>query len=164
MTAILSYKTLFLLQLCLINFNGDTILSQVKNASCKAMVSKQAMKIDKASLLSIGRAESMVIAVRFTTASGQLTTRNFYLASAKDLKLYPVNLIMQWQQIGELAVLTISSDVVVKDLFLGQTLSASNFSGNFFDLVPGERKRSTIKGDAEALKGNLKYYCLNQFQ
>ena len=72
-----------------------------------------------------------------------LAENNFYFVYPKDLKLSKPNLLVKKISATEIEV---STDVLAKDIYL---MGDTQFSDNFFDLMPNTKKRITLSKPLE---------------
>ena len=104
--------------------------------------------------LSFYEADTMLVAERLC-----------YQVNPKDLALLPVNeenLRMDVQIKGKDVVVTLESDILVKDIQLYTKEGEATFSDNYFDLQPGEKRTvvcSNLRGSEKIL-----YRTLNQLK
>jgi beta-mannosidase len=92
------------------------------------------------------------------TADLNGATSNFYFRAPKELDLEAPAIEMEWEEAEGDALLTLTSDVLAKDVYLTFQGSeeeqgpgspqgpALSFSNNFFDLLPGRPKVVRIRG------------------
>ncbi len=75
-----------------------------------------------------------------------LAENNFYFVYPKDLKLSKPNLLVKKISATEIEV---STDVLAKDIYL---MGDTQFSDNFFDLMPNTKKRITLSKPLEKIE------------
>lgn len=68
----------------------------------------------------------------------------FYFAYPKDQKLPEANIETSVRQRGDAIVMTLKTDKLARDIFVEVPVQGVRFTDNFFDLLPGQRKKITI--------------------
>ena len=79
----------------------------------------------------------------------------FYFAYPKDQKLPEANIETSVRQRGDAIVMTLKTDKLARDIFVEVPVQGVRFTDNFFDLLPGQRKKITIT--------SLEGHSLNDF-
>lgn len=68
----------------------------------------------------------------------------FYFAYPKDQKLPEARIETSVKRRGEAIEMTLKADKLARDIFIEVPVQGVRFSDNFFDLLPGQRKKITI--------------------
>ena len=68
----------------------------------------------------------------------------FYFAYPKDQKLSEANIETSVRRRGDAIVMTLKTDKLARDIFVEVPVQGVRFTDNFFDLLPGQRKKITI--------------------
>lgn len=68
----------------------------------------------------------------------------FYLAYPKDQKLPEANIETSVRRRGDAIEMTLKTDKLARDIFVEVPVQGVRFTDNFFDLLPGQRKKITI--------------------
>lgn len=68
----------------------------------------------------------------------------FYFAYPKDQKLPEARIETSVKRRGEAIEMTLKADKLARDIFIEVPVQGARFSDNFFDLLPGQRKKITI--------------------
>lgn len=68
----------------------------------------------------------------------------FYFAYPKDQKLPEARIETSVKKRGEAIEMTLKTDKLARDIFIEVPVQGVRFSDNFFDLLPGQRKKITI--------------------
>lgn len=84
-----------------------------------------------------------------------------FFRKTKDLQLPPTSVSYQMKQTDGKCELTLFSSMLAKDIFIETPLQGARYSDNFFDLLPGERKKVIITSPrikkGEELPVNIKH-------
>lgn len=84
-----------------------------------------------------------------------------FFRKTKDLQLPPASVSYQMKQTDGKCELTLFSSMLAKDIFIETPLQGARYSDNFFDLLPGERKKVIITSSrikkGEELPVNIKH-------
>ena len=84
-----------------------------------------------------------------------------FFRKTKDLQLPPISVSYQMKQTDGKCELTLFSSMLAKDIFIETPLQGARYSDNFFDLLPGERKKVIITSPrikkGEELPVNIKH-------
>ncbi len=68
----------------------------------------------------------------------------FYFAYPKDQKLSEANIETSVRRRGDAIEMTLKTDKLARDIFVEVPVQGVRFTDNFFDLLPGQRKKITI--------------------
>ena len=68
----------------------------------------------------------------------------FYFAYPKDQKLPKANIETSVRRRGDAIEMTLKTDKLARDIFVEVSVQGVRFTDNFFDLLPGQRKKITI--------------------
>lgn len=85
--------------------------------------------------------------LRFTLKAkngAALADEVFYFAYPKDQKLPEARIETSVKRRGEAIEMTLKTDKLARDIFIEVPVQGVRFSDNFFDLLPGQRKKITI--------------------
>lgn len=85
--------------------------------------------------------------LRFTLKAkngAALADEVFYFAYPKDQKLPEASIETSVKRRGEAIEMTLKADKLARDIFIEVPVQGVRFSDNFFDLLPGQRKKITI--------------------
>lgn len=85
--------------------------------------------------------------LRFTLKAkngAALADEVFYFAYPKDQKLPEARIETSVKRRGESIEMTLKADKLARDIFIEVPVQGVRFSDNFFDLLPGQRKKITI--------------------
>lgn len=85
--------------------------------------------------------------LRFTLKAkngASLADEVFYFAYPKDQKLPEARIETSVKRRGEAIEMTLKVDKLARDIFIEVPVQGVRFSDNFFDLLPGQRKKITI--------------------
>jgi beta-mannosidase len=84
-------------------------------------------------------------AIMYERDGSQFSTRHYFVKPG-NLKLMPAAIRREWERSGDETALTLTSDVLAKDVMLVALDGHPVFSDNGFDLLPGEPKRIVVSG------------------
>ena len=91
----------------------------------------------------------------------QVAESDHFFRKTKDLQLPPISVSYQMKQTDGKCELTLFSSMLAKDIFIETPLQGARYSDNFFDLLPGERKKVIITSPrikkGEELPVNIKH-------
>lgn len=73
----------------------------------------------------------------------------FYFAYPKDQKLPEANIETSVRRRGNTIEMTLKTDKLARDIFVEVPVQGVRFTDNFFDLLPGQRKKITITSPEE---------------
>ena len=156
------------LELQLLDFSGTVLWQQQQPLQTPALSSTRVWQGQPP----VATPSRAVLQARLVAADQQLLAEQlwyFVPPLAQDLKA--VTPALQWQRQGEQLQLTLSSDWVIRQLWLSVTQAEEpdrvwNFSDNFFDLLPGQSRTVTLDvaglSDAECqqLMASLRCYSI----
>jgi len=74
-----------------------------------------------------------------------IADKNYYFVEEKDLALSKEKPKIDTDKAGDIIILTLSSDSLVKDVFLQSNDTEGFFRENYFDLIPGTRRKISFK-------------------
>ena len=84
-----------------------------------------------------------------------------FFRKTKELELPPASVSYKMKQTDGKCELTLFSSMLAKDVFIETPLQGARYSDNFFDLLPGERKKVIITSPrikkGEELPVNIKH-------
>jgi len=107
---------------------------------------------------------NLFLTAELKSESGQLTRRIIYLAPVKQLTLPAADITLTVKPKAGCYAITLSSAVLVKNLYLYTELSDGFFSDNYFDLLPGKEVtvdyRVTVS--TNNIAQDIKYMALNR--
>lgn len=74
-----------------------------------------------------------------------IANKNYYFVAEKDLDISKLNPKIETEKAGDIIKLTLSSDSLLKDVFLQSNDTDGVFQENYFDLIPGKRRKISFK-------------------
>ena len=95
----------------------------------------------------LGKQDAATSFLRFTLKAkngASLADEVFYFAYPKDQKLPEARIETSVKKRGEAIEMTLKADKLARDIFIEVPVQGVRFSDNFFDLLPGQRKKITI--------------------
>lgn len=95
----------------------------------------------------LGKQDAATSFLRFTLKAkngASLADEVFYFAYPKDQKLPEARIETSVKRRGEAIEMTLKADKLARDIFIEVPVQGVRFSDNFFDLLPGQRKKITI--------------------
>lgn len=95
----------------------------------------------------LSKQDAATLFLRFTLKAkngAALADEVFYFAYPKDQKLPEARIETSVKRRGEAIEMTLKADKLARDIFIEVPVQGVRFSDNFFDLLPGQRKKITI--------------------
>jgi beta-mannosidase len=137
------------LKLELMNFNGKVLWSKTTDCAVNGNSSGVVFHIDSALLLSNYDATKVFLHTSFTNNAIEIASHNLYFTQIAKLDLPKPQLTktMKYLTNGNAEIL-VSTDKLAKNLCLTSTIEG-HFSDNYFDLLPNETKKISIKCSKE---------------
>lgn len=146
------------LRVRVMTMDGKVLMERKKQATLSPLSSEVYDQFPFASLLKIQQDLSRLVVLTDFTVSGTTVSQNLnYLASTKQVHLLPAKIDFALTPSGNAYNLSLSSDVIARDVYLTFGDQDVQVSGNFIDLIPGEAINITVKTSAsfEELKKSL---------
>lgn len=129
----------------LMDFDGKSHGKWTQNGKLTANTSMLFLKKRVDELLS--KQDAATSFLRFTLKAkngAALADEVFYFAYPKDQKLPEARIETSVKKRGEAIEMTLKTDKLARDIFIEVPVQGVRFSDNFFDLLPGQRKKITI--------------------
>ena len=147
------------LKLRLIDFQGNELKKWSEEINVVSSSSAIKMNLLKSELLDESRLKDKLLLLELVDKSNNILTQNkIYFAPFKELELSKPNLSYSILEKEDVFEVILRTEKLAKDVFLVSS-STSNFSDNFFDLLPGIEKKVFIeKGkfqDLQSFENNL---------
>jgi beta-mannosidase len=134
------------LQVRALTFEGK-VLSDVVQPDTKINPDSSRMiwQATSKTLLDKQKPENCVVEIQLKSPEGKILYRRlYYMVPPKKLTLPKANINLQVEQVTEGYKLTLSSERLAKNVFIG-TEADGFFNDNYFDLLPGEKKTVIFK-------------------
>ena len=129
----------------LMDFDGKSHGKWTQNGKLTANTSMLFLKKRVDEFLS--KQDAATSFLRFTLKAkngAALADEVFYFAYPKDQKLPEARIETSVKKRGEAIKMTLKTDKLARDIFIEVPVQGVRFSDNFFDLLPGQRKKITI--------------------
>lgn len=129
----------------LMDFDGKSHGKWTQNGKLSANTSMLFLKKRADEFLS--KQDAATSFLRFTLKAkngAALADEVFYFAYPKDQKLPEARIETSVKKRGEAIEMTLKTDKLARDIFIEVPVQGVRFSDNFFDLLPGQRKKITI--------------------
>lgn len=129
----------------LMDFDGKSHGKWTQNGKLTANTSMLFLK--KRADESLSKQDAATSFLRFTLKAkngAALADEVFYFAYPKDQKLPEARIETSVKKRGEAIEMTLKTDKLARDIFIEVPVQGVRFSDNFFDLLPGQRKKITI--------------------
>ena len=129
----------------LMDFDGKSHGKWTQNGKLTANTSMLFLKKRVDEFLS--KQDAVTSFLRFTLKAkngAALADEVFYFAYPKDQKLPEARIETSVKKRGEAIEMTLKTDKLARDIFIEVPVQGVRFSDNFFDLLPGQRKKITI--------------------
>jgi len=132
------------MEMKILDFSGRQLWSKTVPVNMTANTSTEFYKTSTKELVNKMDTTQIVFSVKLMDGSKLIASNLSYFSSPKDLKL-PKPTISKVVAVSDKGYsITLSSDKLVKDLYLN-TEENGQFSDNYFDLLPGEKVTVTFK-------------------
>ncbi|MQY80488.1 MAG: glycoside hydrolase family 2 protein [Bacteroidetes bacterium] len=128
------------LRLKLIDFAGNELWSESLEIEVKQNTSDIYFEKEITGLIVENDASGIVLVSEFIVYDKSLDTDLHYFVKPKDLKLTDPGLNIELKEETDKHVIEVSSQSLVKNLFLTIDEGNERFSDNYFDVLPGETK------------------------
>ena len=137
----------------LLNFNGTVLRQWNEPIEVKANQTNQVLKIPMSMFSQAGPLNQFVIKAEFYSENDTLLAKNkIYLVPPKDLDLPDPGMAYSVSDFEDYYAVTVKAERLAKNIFVSSALP-SNFSENYFDLLPGEEKTITISKPDQVSSG-----------
>jgi beta-mannosidase len=149
------------MEMKILDFSGKQLWSKTMPVNMAANTSTEFFKTTTKELVNNLDTTQIVFSVRLLQDNKLIASNLYYLSSSKDLKLPRAAITKTVTASDQGFSITLSSDKLVKDLYL-DTDDKGWFSDNYFDLLPGEKITVTFKTKekTENFGDKLKLYSL----
>lgn len=129
----------------LMDFDGKSHGKWTQNGKLTANTSMLFLKKRVDEFLSKQDAATSFLCFTLKAKNGAaLADEVFYFAYPKDQKLPEARIETSVKKRGEAIEMTLKTDKLARDIFIEVPVQGVRFSDNFFDLLPGQRKKITI--------------------
>jgi beta-mannosidase len=148
----------------MLDFEGNVLSQRSLKTRIYPTHSNEILKISPAIQNKVIDIKSILLQVTVMENGKHLASDNYFFADPKDLKLTAASLTTKLKQKNRKLEVTLSSDKLIKNLFLSVKDFPGHFSDNYFDLLPGEQVTVTmiLKDDSRIIKEeDLKIISLN---
>lgn len=143
-----------------LDLNGKQIVQKTLPVEILANTSKPYLKMSKKELLSGNDEKSSVILLQIISGKKVITENTAYFAYPKDLNLSKPDIRFEVKQNKTGCTLELTTDRLAKDVYITCD-GNSQFSDNYFDLIPGRTKTIELKGENLGdIKGKIKIMSL----
>lgn len=126
------------LKLTLLDFNGNAIKSISEEVILVQNTSTKIFEIKKNEILNGANANDVVLKVELFDEEELLSNNLYYFVKPKDLKLENPAIVTELIVENGIQFLKITSDKLVKDLYINFKNQKVFISDNYFDLLPNE--------------------------
>ena len=128
------------------DFHGNRLNSVTLERTIRPNASQKMATLALANLLKGYPANEVLLTWQIHHDGKVLARGHKFLVLPKELKLPRPHLTKAIETTPQGITLTLSTDCLAKDVFIEIPTQGADFSDNFFDLLPGERKVVTIEG------------------
>lgn len=126
------------LSLRLLDFSGKVLSQSSQPIVLKANTASLVQTQTADALLAGAAAETSVLSVRLLDGGKVLSENTVYFKPVKDLALPKPAIVKSVKQVGGDIVVAVTSNALVKNLYLSLEAGDGRFSDNYFDILPGE--------------------------
>ncbi|NOU47572.1 MAG: glycoside hydrolase family 2 protein [Bacteroidales bacterium] len=99
--------------------------------------------------------KNCIIRVELIENEMVIADKNYYFVEEKDLNLSKEKPKIDTEKAGDSIILTLSSGSLIKDVFLQSNDTEGFFRENYFDLIPGTRRKISFKPSGKIAAGDL---------
>ena len=128
------------------DFHGNRLNSVTLERTVRPNASQKMATLALANLLDNRPRNEVVVTLQIRHGGKALYNGHKFLALPKELALPRPHLTQAIETTPQGVTLTLTTDCLAKDVFIEIPTQGADFSDNFFDLLPGERKVVTIEG------------------
>ena len=152
------------LKIQLMDFDGNVLWQDSLSFTTPSNSSSPVFEISTAELLKKGKPLEMVLVSEIQIPGRKTFTDLHYFVEPKNLKLEKPEITVQVSEENDYFKVSISSDKLVKNLFLSAGNFPGRFSNNFFDIMPGKEYLVAIpkNGELKDFEKKLKLIHLQQ--
>jgi beta-mannosidase len=126
------------LRINLLDFSGKQIAVKELTVKVEPNSSKVYFKVSKRELLKNKDEKACLIETEFSDKTGTLAESIFYFVHPKDLELKNPEISVKSAKTVDGYELTVSSDVLAKNVYLSFDENEGFFTNNYFDIIPGK--------------------------
>lgn len=135
------------LKLTLFDFNGNEILSKSEQVNLVQNTSTKIYEIERNEILKGANLKQVVLKVELFDNEKLLSNNLFYFVKPKDLQLDKPTIKTEVIEINGQQILKVSTDKLVKDLYLNFPNQSIFLEDNYFDLLPNQVKIIELSGE-----------------
>ncbi|WP_299666529.1 glycoside hydrolase family 2 protein [uncultured Polaribacter sp.] len=136
------------LKLTILDFNGKELFTKEMDVVAKKNTSSELFRTQTSKFIKGFNQKKIVLKTEFIKLGDSLTIQNlFYFKKPKFLALQKPNIKTELIEENDTYYLKISTDKLVKDLYLNFKNKKVFLEGNYFDLLPNEIKSIEITTD-----------------
>jgi beta-mannosidase len=151
------------LKLTILDFKGKELFTKELDVVVKQQTSSELFRIKTSKFIGKFNAKKIVLKSEFVKASDSLAIKNtYFFKKPKLLVLEKPNFSTELIKENSKHFLIISSDKLVKDLYLNFKNQEVFLSDNYFDLLPNEMKKIEITTDEVLELQNLELQHIQQ--
>ncbi len=133
------------LQVSLIDFNGKIVKSTQTKVTAKANVSEKVFSLSVKDYATETEQENSVVKVELVDNKKNIIAQsNYFFHWPNKLNLPQTKIEQSTTYADGKYTITLKSKYLAKDVFVEIPIQGAQFSDNFFDLLPGEKKVITI--------------------
>lgn len=143
-----------------IHFDG-TVIKVIKEENLSLPSNQKGLSFEYpiSSLFEKNNSKNILVRLRFVS-SVEVYEQLYYFAAPKDLQLKKSNLETTFKTIEGGYELTLSTNTLIKNLFV-ETKFGGNWTDNFFDLLPNESKIIVLRTDKKITLKDLQFLSIN---
>lgn len=153
------------LQVKLIDFEGQEYFSQLRNLEIKPLQGAVYLEIDSASLFNGLSPQIAFLDCRLLQNNREVCDNQLYFDKVKNLNLPRVNILSSVVKKRDHVEIKLSSEKLVKNLWLSNDSVDGHFSDNYFDLLPGKpvvvKFKSKKSVDVNTFKRDFSFMTMN---
>lgn len=127
------------------DFEGNTLDEKVVPSQLDPLRSIIAARIEKSTILGKYNAREIYLEASILKESKELTRDIYFFEDAKDLHLPAAKIQSETTRSKDHYMVTLTSDKLARNVYLSLDECDAQFSDNYFNLLPGEKKTVQCK-------------------
>jgi beta-mannosidase len=128
------------LQMEVLNFDGDTLFNNTITITIQANLAQEIFALTMSEILTKANPKEAMISVWLIENDQEIDRALHYFVSPKEMQLPDPEIRLDVIKVDGGVTIAISTNKLVKNLYLMHESDESHFSDNFFDLPAGEKK------------------------
>jgi beta-mannosidase len=152
------------LELTLMDFKGEKLMEKKMDVVLNKNTSNVLYQSGINEILQRANEKEIMLLMELKQDANILANNIYYFAKPKDQILQEPKIDIQFEMIEGKSYVKVSTDKLVRDLYLKFVDSDIQFSDNYFDLIPGDSKMIELNGNDKLDESKLEIMHLQQLQ